>query len=313
MEKLKYAIIGTGGIGGYYGGMLARSGFDVNFLLRSDYEYVRQNGLQVDSVRGNFHVDNVKAYRSTSEMPVCDVIFVCLKTSDNGILPHILPSILGKSSRVVLIQNGIGVEREVQEMLPDVVLAAGVAYVCTSKVGPGHIHHQDLGKLIIAPFTEGGKIFADDAVLNQAVNDLTKAGVDASIDEYGGLRWKKSVWNIPFNGLTVVLNTTTDKLVANPESTELVRRLALEVIGAAKCCGFNLSKDMADATIELTRGMIPYSPSMKLDYDRRHKMEIKYLYTNAIEEATRHGADMPLTRMLAEQLSFIEAGYLNQG
>ena len=312
MEKLKYAIIGTGGIGGYYGGMLARSGFDVNFLLRSDYDYVRQNGLQVDSVRGDFHVEHVKAYRSTAEMPACDVIFVCLKTSDNSILKTILPPILGKSSRVVLIQNGIGVEREVQEMLPDVALAAGVAYVCTSKVGPGHIHHQDLGKLIIAPFTEGGNISAEDTVLNQAANDLTKAGVDASIGEYGGLRWKKSVWNIPFNGLTVVLNTTTDKLVTNPESAELVRRLALEVIGAAKCCGFNLSKDMADATIELTRGMIPYSPSMKLDFDRRHKMEIKYLYNNAIEEAARHEADMPLTRMLAEQLAFIEAGYLKQ-
>lgn len=310
MEKLKYAIIGTGGIGGYYGGMLARSGCDVNFLLRSDYEYVRQNGLQVDSIRGDFHINGVKAYRSTEDMPVCDVVFVCLKTSDNGILPTILPPILGRQSRVVLIQNGIGVEREVQAMLPNVALAAGVAYVCTSKIGPGHIHHQDLGKLIIAPFTEGGNIAQNDPVIEQAVVDLRTAGVEASTDVYGGLRWKKSVWNVPFNGLTVVLNTTTDRLVANPATTELVRDIATEVVRAANKCGYDLSETMADSTIELTRGMIPYSPSMKLDYDRHHKMEIKYLYLNAIEEAARYGVEMPLTKMLAEQLEFIEAGYL---
>ena len=311
MKKLKYAIIGTGGIGGYYGGMLAKKGFDVNFLLRSDYEWVKGNGLQIDSIDGDFHVNDVKAFKSTSDMPVCDVVFVCLKTSDNTILPTILPPILGNNSRIVLIQNGIGVEREVQEMLPQASLSAGVAYVCTSKIGPGHIHHQDLGKLIIAPYTEGGHIAHDDAIINQAVNDLKASGIKASTDEYGGLRWKKSVWNIPFNGLTVVLNTTTDKLVDNPDSTELVRSLALEVIHAANICGFFLSEEMAEATIKLTQGMIPYSPSMKLDYDRRHKMEIKYLYLNAIEEAALHGAPMPLTRMLAEQLSFIEAGYLD--
>ena len=75
---MKYAIIGTGAIGGYYGARLAQSGQEVHFLLHSDFDYVKEHGLQVDSCDGSFHLDHVNAYRSTSDMPAVDVVLVCL-------------------------------------------------------------------------------------------------------------------------------------------------------------------------------------------------------------------------------------------
>lgn len=306
MKELRYGIIGTGAIGGYYGGMLAKAGKEVHFLFHSDYEFVKEHGLQVDSVKGNFHLEQVHAWHSTKDMPACDVVFVCLKTTNNTLLKELLPPLLKENTWVVLIQNGIGVEAEVQEMFPKLHLAAGIAYVCIGKFGPGHISHQDLGLLQLAPYDKG----VGTAVLQQVVSDLHSTSIPSQLIGYQGARWRKCVWNIPFNGLTVVLNTTTQVIVNNAPACDLVRRIIYEVVEAANHCGGNIPHSVADDTVEMTKKMIPYSPSMKLDYDFHRPMEIQYLYTNAIAEAHQHGVEMPLTQMLEQELRFIEAGYL---
>lgn len=309
MNEINYGIIGAGAIGGYYGGMLARAGKKVHFLFHSDYEFVREHGLQIDSVNGNFHLESVNAYHSAQEMPACDVVFVCLKTTRNRLLKELLPPLLKKNTWVVLIQNGIGVEKEVQAMFPDVRLAAGIAYVCIGKFGPGHITHQDLGLLQLAPYNKK----EDTALLSRVVADFKETGIPSALIDYQGARWRKCVWNIPFNGLTVVLNTTTKAIVNHPSACQLVRRIIGEVVEAANHCGGHIPASVADDTIEMTRRMIPYSPSMKLDYDFHRPMEIQYLYTNPVAEARAHGVEMPLTEMLEQELRFIESGYLAPG
>jgi len=139
---MRYGIIGTGAIGGYYGAKLAHAGQEVHFLLHSDYEYVRQHGLQVDSCDGSFHLSDVNAYQQTQDMPPCDVVLVGLKTINNGKLQSLLPPLLHDHTLVVLIQNGIGVEEDVQAMFPDVQLAAGLAFICSAKTEPGVVNHQ---------------------------------------------------------------------------------------------------------------------------------------------------------------------------
>ena len=87
---MEYAVIGTGAIGGYYGGRLMKAGRKVSFLLRSDYEYVKQHGLQIDSCDGSFHLNEVDAYNDTRQMPNADVVLVCLKTINNYMLQDML-------------------------------------------------------------------------------------------------------------------------------------------------------------------------------------------------------------------------------
>src|SRR5574344_1109525 len=101
-----YGVICTGVIGGYYGAKLAKAGNEVHFLLHKDYEYVKENGLQIDSVDGSFHLDNVNAYCCTEDMPKCDCVFVCLKSIANDMLRTMLPPLLTDETLVVLIQNG---------------------------------------------------------------------------------------------------------------------------------------------------------------------------------------------------------------
>lgn len=128
---MRYGVIGTGAIGGYYGGKLAHVGKEVHFLFHRDYAYVKQHGLQVDSCDGSFRLDPVNAYVDTADMPQCDVVLVGLKSVNNDKLRYLLPPLLKEDTLVLLIQNGIGIEEDVQQMFPDVQLAAGLAFICS--------------------------------------------------------------------------------------------------------------------------------------------------------------------------------------
>lgn len=298
---MKYGIIGTGAIGGYYGAKLAQAGKDVHFLLHSDYDHVLLHGLHVNSCDGNFHLDHVNAYNRPEDMPQCDVVLVCLKSVNNNKLTTLLPPLLGKETLVVLIQNGIGLEADVQETFPDLWLAAGLAFICSAKTEPGTVNHQCYGYINIGNYS-----CPNTSIIDNVVADFREAGVEANEVEYHEARWKKAVWNMPFNGMTVALNTQTDQLLSHPSTLQLVRDQMMEVVRAAQACGVeNIGEEFVDKMIYNTIHMTPYSPSMKLDYDFHRPMEIYYIYTRPIEEALKAGYKMEKLDMLEKQLRFL--------
>ena len=127
------SVIGTGAIGGYYGTKLARGGQDVHFLLHRDYEYVKEHGLYVKSCDGDFRLDKVNAYNTTEKMPKSDVVIVGLKTTNQSMLKTLLPPLLKDDTVVVLIQNGLGLEKDFALRFPGVSVMAGLAFICSSK------------------------------------------------------------------------------------------------------------------------------------------------------------------------------------
>ena len=299
---MKYGIIGTGAIGGFYGGKLAKAGQEVHFLLHKDYEYVKQNGLQVDSCDGSFHLDGVNAYNDTTAMPPCDVVLVCLKSINNGMLKTLLPPLLHQRTLVVLIQNGIGVEEDVQRDFPGVQLAAGLAFICSAKTEPGRVNHQCYGSINLA-----NDSCRDEALMAAVVAEFREAGIETGFVEYHEARWKKAVWNMPFNGMTVALHAQTDELLKHPETRQLICDQMMEVIGAAQHLGVkNVDEAFVEKMIQMTDEMTPYSPSMRLDYDFHRPMEIHYLYTRPIEIAREAGYRMPKLEMLEAELKFLE-------
>ena len=299
---MKYGIIGSGAIGGYYGGKLAKAGQEVHFLFRSDYDYVKDNGLQVDSCDGSFHLFPVNAYNKTAEMPACDVVLVCLKSVNNQKLAQLLPPLLHDRTLVILIQNGIGVEQDVQQMFPDVQLCAGLAFICSAKTEPGRVNHQCYGSINLANYS-----CRDEALLKTVIQEFREAGIETGEVEYHEARWKKAVWNMPFNGMTVALHTQTDLLLKNPSTRQLIRDLMMEVVGAARQLGVkNVDEAFVEKMIQMTDAMTPYSPSMRLDYDFHRKMEIYYLYTRPIEIAREAGFRMSKLEMLEAELKFLE-------
>ena len=303
VNPLSYAVIGTGAIGGYYGAKLARAGKQVHFLLHSDYEEVRKQGLRVDSCDGDFRLPQVNAYNDTRQMPKADVVLVGLKSTNEHLLKTLLPPLLHEKTLVILIQNGIGLEADVQAWFPDTALAAGLAFICSAKTEPGRINHQCYGSINIGNFS------CKDADLIQAVlADFIEAEIDAHEVEYYEARWRKAVWNMPFNGMTVALQTQTDRLLKNPATRQLIYEQMMEVIGAANALGVQgLDESFAQKMMQMTDEMVPYSPSMRLDFDFHRPMEIHYIYTRPIAEARAVGFAMPRLEMLERELMFIDA------
>ena len=299
---MTYSVIGTGAIGGFYGGRLAQAGRQVRFLLHSDYEHVCRRGLRIDSCDGNFRLDTVEAYHTTADMPKSDVVLVGLKSVNNHLLPRLLAPIISDDTVVVLIQNGIGLEEDLQHYFPQLQIVAGLAFICSSKIGPGHISHQCYGSINL------GNYSARDDRFRLLLDDFVSAGITAASVPYLEARWRKAVWNMPFNGMTVALNTSTDRLLKNPATRRLIYEQMLEVVGAANALGITaITSAFADKMMQMTDDMTPYSPSMKLDFDYHRPMEIPYLYTRPIAEAKKAGFDMPRLAMLEAELRFIEA------
>ena len=298
---MRYGVIGSGAIGGYYGGRLAKAGQEVHFLFRSDYEYVKKNGLQVDSCDGSFHIQ-ANAYNNTADMPQCDVVLVCLKSVNNDKLKKLLPPLQHPRTLVVLIQNGIGVEEDVQRDFPGVQLAAGLAFICSAKTEHGRVNHQCYGSINLANYS-----CKDEALMQAVVSEFREAGIETGLVEYHEARWKKAVWNMPFNGMTVALHAQTDELLKHPATRQLIREQMMEVVGAARVLGVNgVDEAFVDKMIQMTDEMTPYSPSMRLDYDFHRRMEIYYLYTRPIETARKAGFRMSKLEMLEAELKFLE-------
>jgi len=298
--ELKYAVVGTGAIGGYYGGRLANAGKEVHFLFNSEYEHVKNKGLQIDSVAGDFIINPINAYKTSNDMPKCDVVLVALKSTRNSLLKQILPPLLHSNSVIILIQNGLGLESELSADFPNHTIAGGMAFICSSRIGVGHIYHADYGAL-----TAGFHQNPQPQVMQQIGADFEQAGVPFTIAKnLNEARWRKLVWNIPYNGLTVALNTSTDRLMQNTATRALVTDLMNEVVNGAAACGETIEQEFIGKMLSMTDAMKPYAPSMKLDFNNHRPMEIEAIYSNPIRIAKAAGFYMRKTEMLEQELKF---------
>jgi 2-dehydropantoate 2-reductase len=302
-----FAIIGTGAVGGFYGARLARAGFDVHFLARSDFSCIRDHGLAVESKDGDFVLPRVNVYDDARSMPECDVAVITLKTTANSVLPSILPSVVKKDGLVLVMQNGLGHEEEVAGIVgPDRVLGV-LCFVCANKAGPGRIRHLDFGHITVAQYTADGSPGGITSRVRDIAGHFTRAGfaVETAAD-LGTARWKKLVWNVPYSGLSVVLSAATDTLNANPHSRRLALDLMREVCDGAAACGHPIEPAFIDKMVSYTDTMPPYLTSMKLDYDAHRPMEVESIFGNPVRAAQASGAKVPLVEMLYRELKYLD-------
>ncbi len=304
----KFTIIGTGAVGGFYGGLLAKAGCDVHFLMHSDVEHVKLHGLRVDSKQVDFHLPKVNAYSSVHDMPKCDCVVLALKSTQNHLLADLLPPLMHDDSMVLVLQNGLHVEQAAREVAGEGRVAGGCCFLCSNKVGPGHIRHLDYGKIVMGPYrglddSETGPTMERLALIQL---EMTRAGIDCKTTELLTLaRWRKLMWNIPFNGLSVILNSSTDRIMAFPESRALAEAIIGEVRQTACSCGHGIEPEFVQTIMDETDQMVPYDSSMRLDFLAGRPMEIEAIYGNAIRAAERENVQSPIVRVLYQQLLFL--------
>ena len=304
----KFAVIGTGALGGFYGGLLARAGKDVHFLTRSDAEHIRSHGLRIESKLGDYHLPVVNVYSSVHDMPRCDCILVALKSTQNHVLPDVLPALMHDDSVVLVLQNGLHVEQAARAVVGPGRVAGGCCFLCSNKVGPGHIRHLDYGKVLMGPYrglddSEPGPSMERLLSIQQ---EMTSVGIDCNSTESLTLaRWRKLMWNIPFNGLSVILNANTNRIMQSADSRALAESIVREVRQTACDCGHYIELEFVQYMMDETDDMVPYDSSMRLDFLAGRPIEVEAIYGNALRAAERANVQSPIMRVLYHQLKFL--------
>jgi 2-dehydropantoate 2-reductase len=310
VAKPTIGIIGTGAIGGFYGVMLARAGFDVHFLLRSEFAAVAERGLQVDSaVHGALTLNPVQAYSSAEDMPPCDWLLVGAKTTSNAALAPAILQAAAPNAKILLLQNGLDVEDSLRALLPDTLhLLGGLCLICVHRTGPGAITHQALGAVNVGyhsgPATDEQ---ARMAIVEEGAGLFRSAGIDAqAMPNLHQARWQKLVWNIPYNGLSVLLGAGTTPLMGDADSRELIKALMAEVVQGAKACGHEMPAGYADYLFMMTEKMPDYWPSMYHDFLHKRPLELQAIYARPLAAAKAVGCELPRIEALYRSLSFID-------
>src|SRR5690554_4865291 len=192
MAKPRIGVIGTGAIGGFYGVMLARVGYDVHFLLRSEYAAVQQNGIVIESmVQGELSLPSVQAYDDVASMPPCDWLLVGAKSTSNDALAPLIAKAAAPGARVLLLQNGLNNEAHLRAQLPDELhLVGGLCYVCLYRKGPGVVVHQDNGMVDLGYHSGGADAEQQQAIIAEGAGMFREAGLKArEMTSLAAARW----------------------------------------------------------------------------------------------------------------------------
>ncbi|MEM1084694.1 MAG: 2-dehydropantoate 2-reductase [Verrucomicrobiota bacterium] len=296
----RIAIVGAGAVGLYYGARLAMNGEVVRFLLRSDFEAVRMNGIRLDSVHGDARVQPVEAFRDVREMGPVDLVIVAWKATSNHLLESVIPPLCHENTQVLTLQNGLGnCERLAGIVGPERVLG-GLCFVCLNRLTPGFVRHTAGGNVTVGEWqAEEGSARAD-----ALVKRFKAAGIPSRLSEdLRQAQWRKLIWNIPFNGLSIAENgKTTEQLLAEPKIEAEIRALMAEVIAGAGALGLEMEPEVIDFEINRTRPMGAYRPSSMIDYLEGREVEFEAIWKIPLKQASEAGLPMPHLEQLCERI-----------
>jgi 2-dehydropantoate 2-reductase len=295
----KIAIVGVGAVGGFYGAMLSRAGNEVHFLLRSDYEHVAQNGLQVFSPLGDFRLRPVNAHRTPESIGACDLVIIAIKATANDVLPGVLPAMLHDTTALLALQNGLGNEEFLAQHFGGERVLGGKCFVCLNRIAPGTIRHIGHGVISIGEFGRPAQ-----ERTRELANRFRASGVSCSVsDDIAEVLWRKLVWNIPFNGLAIAAGGKDVAQILNDgKLLSRAKKLMREVMAIARECGVAIEDGYADFQIERTKPMGDYKPSSLLDWQAGREVEVEPIWGEPLRRARELNIAAPELSRLYEEL-----------
>jgi 2-dehydropantoate 2-reductase len=300
MSAQRIGILGCGAVGLYYGTRLMRSGADVHFLMRSDAPVARRRGIEVrakDAVESFFPVQIAAAPEALRGM---DWIVIATKATSNHELPSLLAPAVESGARLLTLQNGLGHDAELVRCFPEAHVAGGLCFVCLNRIAPATVLHIGHGNMML------GEASGPPTPELQALAALWEnAGVPVecvlSLEE---ARWRKLVWNVPFNGLSIACGgVSVDRILSNPDLLARCRALMEEVRAIAATRGIEISREFLELQIQRTKPMGAYKPSSLLDFLAGRPVEIDAIWGAPLRLAREAGIDTPFLAALHKELT----------
>lgn len=303
MTNGRIAVVGSGAIGSYYGGKLAAAGRDVHFLMRGDLADVRRHGLRLVGPDEDVRIEKVQCSNTTEEIGPCDLVLIAVKTISNSALSALLPPLLHEGTLLLTLQNGLGNEELLAGHFGAERVLGGLCFICLTRISPTRIERADDGHVALGEFNRPAL-----SRTHEVAALFTDAGVRCDVVDHLALeRWRKLVWNIPFNGLSVIAGEIdTAAILRDAELRGVTLAVMAEVIEAAKRCGCPLESSTAAEQIQRTETMGAYQPSTLLDFQAGRPLEIEAIWGEPLRRARVAGAATPRLQLLYAALKSLD-------
>ena len=307
---MRFAILGSGAVGGYFGAKLAKLGQEVTFIARGAHlDAIRSKGLQIQSAKLGDFVVTAAAESDTSKVGPVDVVIVAVKAYDNSTALPMLKPMIGANTVVLTLQNGVDSVDEVAVVAGQGKVLGGTTYVATALEAPGLIVQTGVHRSIIF-----GEVFGDRGRISprvQAIADVL-ADADIQVTPVADARvpiWDKFVYLCPFSGFTGASRLAIGRIWKFPHVQEMFYAASREVAAIARAEGVTISPDRFDTLKEYMQNIPPTTrSSLLIDLEQGKRIEVEALQGAAVRRARKHGVPVPIVATLYALLKPWEHG-----
>ena len=305
---MKIVMMGSGGVGGFFGGRLAKAGCDVSFVARGAHlEALRKNGLTIENeAQGDIHVPNVKVTDDPASLGVADLVILSVKLWDTEAAARVIRPIVGPHTGVLSLQNGVVKDDILRRVFDPGQVMGGVCYVATHIARPGVIEQVGTMQRIIVGEYDGHT--SDRARhLHEA---LSKSGVNAELSsDVRRAIWEKYVFLVGLSATTTTMRSTIGPIRENPRTRAFLHDIMREVVAVGRAQGVALPEDYADQRLAFA-DTVPatMTSSMHHDLERGNRIEVEWLSGGVVQLGAKAGVPTPCNRAVWDILELYSQG-----
>ena len=299
---MKIAVMGTGGVGGYFGARLAASGEDVTFIARGAHlAAIRERGLRIDSAVAPCLIAPAKATDDPAVIGPVDIVLFAVKLWDTETAGAACKPLVGPDTAVISLQNGVDAEEVLSRILGREHVMGGVAGIFATIAEPGVIKHVGAVQLMIFGELDGRRTPRAEAFLAAS----KKAGIDAVLSETIDIElWKKFVYLTALSGVTCYARSAIGPIRENPEQYAMMRAAIVEAVAVARAKGVALAPDVVEERMAVTQRLAPEMRSSMLhDLERGSRLELPWLSGAVVRMGEALGVATPVHRCIRDALA----------
>lgn len=305
--RVKIAVMGSGGVGGYFGARLVKGGADVTFVARGAHlAAMREHGLVVEGGPDDLRLASVNAVEDPAEIGVVDLVMFAVKLWDTESAIARIKPIVGPDTVVISFQNGVLKDKYLTQAFGLPRIMGGVCYVATSIARPGVIGRTGtLERMVFGEFdgvaSPRATRFLDACLAGSIKAELTQ-NIRREI-------WEKFVFLVALSGATTIMRTTIGPIRANPQTRAFLLDVMREVVAVGRAHGIDLPEDYAELRLRLADNLAPdMTSSMHHDLERGNRLEVRWLSGGVVELGRAVGVPTPLNRAIADILALRAEG-----
>jgi 2-dehydropantoate 2-reductase len=305
---MRIAMMGSGGLGGFFGGRLAHAGCDVSFIARGEHLHaMREHGLRIESaVHGDIVVKRAQFTADPAAIGVVDLVVLGVKLWDTESAARAIRPMVGPKTAVMSLQNGVTKDAILQREFGAATVMGGVCYVGTRIARPGVIEQTGpLQRLVFGEF-DGSQSERAEALLKAAL----AAGIDAQVStDIRRSLWEKFVFLVGLSATTASMRTTIGPIRSHPRARAFLHDLMKEVVAVGRAHGVNLPGNYADERLAFADSVAPgMTSSMHRDLERGSRLELPWLSGAVVELGARVAVPTPLNRAVCDILALYADG-----